>query len=173
MMESIRKCAAEHPDEKVGLWLWPFGFLAHMIPADSGGLAMDPVSLPRLGLPDWARRTPREVIFLLGWSRRFRPDHLHRYQGDMNRKKRDQVVRVFMAKDKATVMLMSLKCGGVGLNLTRANRTSLIFLFNLPHRWRDSQASFLWTSAGVPPSRIKHLIAFIDSASKEMCWSKG
>ncbi|TFK47603.1 P-loop containing nucleoside triphosphate hydrolase protein [Heliocybe sulcata] len=45
-----------------------------------------------------------------------------KYQGDMDRAKRDQAVRVFMAKDKAKVMLMSLKCGGVGLNLTRANR---------------------------------------------------
>lgn len=41
-----------------------------------------------------------------------------------DRAKRDQAVRVFMAKDKAQVMLMSLKCGGIGLNLTRANRTS-------------------------------------------------
>jgi hypothetical protein len=30
----------------------------------------------------------------------------------MNRVKRDQAVRVFMSKDKARVMLMSLKCGG-------------------------------------------------------------
>ena len=36
----------------------------------------------------------------------------YRYQGDMNRVKRDQAVRVFMSKDKARVMLMSLKCGG-------------------------------------------------------------
>ena len=28
-----------------------------------------------------------------------------------------------VAKGKATIMLMSMKCGGVGLNLTRANRT--------------------------------------------------
>jgi SNF2 family DNA or RNA helicase len=48
-----------------------------------------------------------------------------KYQGNMNRKKRDQAVRIFMAKDKAQVMLMSLKCGGVGLNLTRANRAFL------------------------------------------------
>lgn len=33
----------------------------------------------------------------------------------MNRQKRDQAVRVFMAQDKAQIMLMSLKCGGVGL----------------------------------------------------------
>ncbi|KAJ3821535.1 SNF2 family N-terminal domain-containing protein [Lentinula raphanica] len=44
-----------------------------------------------------------------------------KYQGDMNRSKREAAVRMFMAKDKARVMLMSLKCGGVGLNLTRAN----------------------------------------------------
>ncbi|KJA26761.1 hypothetical protein HYPSUDRAFT_35906 [Hypholoma sublateritium FD-334 SS-4] len=44
-----------------------------------------------------------------------------KYQGDMNRPKRDQAVQVFMSKEKARVMLMSLKCGGVGLNLTRAN----------------------------------------------------
>jgi SNF2 family DNA or RNA helicase len=59
----------------------------------------------------------------------------------MNREKRDQTIRVFMSKDNAQIMLMSLKCGGVGLsrfrpfllspiytgffvglNLTRANR---------------------------------------------------
>ncbi|KAJ3999884.1 SNF2 superfamily protein [Lentinula boryana] len=44
-----------------------------------------------------------------------------KYQGGMSRTKRDVAVRLFMAKDKARVMLMSLKCGGVGLNLTRAN----------------------------------------------------
>lgn len=44
-----------------------------------------------------------------------------KYQGDMSRTKRDQAVTIFMAKEKAHVMLMSLKCGGVGLNLTRAN----------------------------------------------------
>ncbi|KIJ63774.1 hypothetical protein HYDPIDRAFT_155277 [Hydnomerulius pinastri MD-312] len=45
-----------------------------------------------------------------------------KYQGSMNRPERDKAVRAFMTKEKATVMLMSLKCGGVGLNLTRANR---------------------------------------------------
>ncbi|KAJ7336392.1 SNF2 superfamily protein [Mycena albidolilacea] len=44
-----------------------------------------------------------------------------KYQGDMTTAKRQQAVAHFMSKDKATVMLMSLKCGGVGLNLTRAN----------------------------------------------------
>ncbi|KAF9240466.1 SNF2 family N-terminal domain-containing protein [Melanogaster broomeanus] len=45
-----------------------------------------------------------------------------KFQGSMNRVERDKAVRVFMVSDKAPVMLMSLKCGGVGLNLTRANR---------------------------------------------------
>ncbi|THH32586.1 hypothetical protein EUX98_g1602 [Antrodiella citrinella] len=45
-----------------------------------------------------------------------------KYQGNMSRAQRDTAVRVFMSKDKAKIMLMSLKCGGVGLNLTRANR---------------------------------------------------
>ena len=35
-----------------------------------------------------------------------------KYQGDMSRNARDAAVRAFMAKDKAKVMLMSLKCGG-------------------------------------------------------------
>ncbi|KAF7302742.1 SNF2 superfamily protein [Mycena chlorophos] len=44
-----------------------------------------------------------------------------KYQGDMTTSQREKAVSVFMSKEKATVMLMSLKCGGVGLNLTRAN----------------------------------------------------
>ena len=40
----------------------------------------------------------------------------------MSRDERGRAVRAFMAKDNAAVMLMSLKCGGVGMNLTRANR---------------------------------------------------
>ncbi|KAJ7039861.1 SNF2 superfamily protein [Mycena alexandri] len=44
-----------------------------------------------------------------------------KYQGDMSSTKREAAIQVFMSKDKARVMLMSAKCGGVGLNLTRAN----------------------------------------------------
>ncbi|KAJ7148304.1 SNF2 family N-terminal domain-containing protein [Mycena filopes] len=47
-------------------------------------------------------------------------DHV-KYQGDMNTTKRETAIQVFMSKDKARLMLMSAKCGGVGLNLTRAN----------------------------------------------------
>jgi SNF2 family DNA or RNA helicase len=35
---------------------------------------------------------------------------------------REKSIRVFMHKEDVHIMLMSLKCGGVGLNLTRANR---------------------------------------------------
>ncbi len=45
-----------------------------------------------------------------------------RYQGNMSIGKRSLAVSAFKSKDKATIMLMSQKCGGVGLNLTRANR---------------------------------------------------
>ncbi|KAK0204021.1 SNF2 family N-terminal domain-containing protein [Desarmillaria ectypa] len=45
-----------------------------------------------------------------------------KYQGIMSRLQRDMSVRAFMStRESAKVMLMSLKCGGVGLNLTRAN----------------------------------------------------
>ncbi|KAK0211484.1 SNF2 family N-terminal domain-containing protein [Armillaria fumosa] len=45
-----------------------------------------------------------------------------KYQGDMSRPARDLSIRAFMStRESAKVMLMSLKCGGVGLNLTRAN----------------------------------------------------
>ncbi|KAJ2936849.1 hypothetical protein H1R20_g266, partial [Candolleomyces eurysporus] len=62
-----------------------------------------------------------------------------KYQGDMNREKRDQAVRVFMSKDKAKVMLMSLKCGGVGLNLTRANN-----VVSLDLAWSRAVESQAW-----------------------------
>lgn len=38
-----------------------------------------------------------------------------RFQGDMSRDERDRAVRKFKNKDDVRVMLMSLKCGGVGL----------------------------------------------------------
>ncbi len=44
-----------------------------------------------------------------------------KFQGDMTVSKREASVRCFMSRDKERVMLLSLKCGGVGLNLTRAN----------------------------------------------------
>ncbi|KAK4694961.1 hypothetical protein P7C70_g8647, partial [Phenoliferia sp. Uapishka_3] len=44
-----------------------------------------------------------------------------RYQGDMNATEREESVRILARSKKCNVMLMSLKCGGVGLNLVRAN----------------------------------------------------
>ncbi|KAF9003233.1 SNF2 family N-terminal domain-containing protein [Cyathus striatus] len=43
------------------------------------------------------------------------------YRGDMDRSQRSQAVKDFTCNAEIRVMLMSLKCGGVGLNLTRAN----------------------------------------------------
>ncbi|KAF7976186.1 hypothetical protein HWV62_7352 [Athelia sp. TMB] len=83
-------------------------------------------------LMTWAKEHPEEKTLIISqWTQCLQlvSDYLTenkflhvKYQGDMSRPKRDAAVRVFMAKDKAQIMLMSLKCGGVGLNLTRANR---------------------------------------------------
>ncbi|GAA5916809.1 hypothetical protein JCM8208_004781 [Rhodotorula glutinis] len=45
-----------------------------------------------------------------------------RYQGDMTISDRDETLRTFRKSKKRKVLLLSLKCGGVGLTLTRANR---------------------------------------------------
>ncbi|GAA5992067.1 hypothetical protein JCM10908_000725 [Rhodotorula pacifica] len=45
-----------------------------------------------------------------------------RYQGDMNIGEREEAIRKLKKSNKTRVMLLSLKCGGVGLTLTRANR---------------------------------------------------
>ncbi|TDL24597.1 hypothetical protein BD410DRAFT_786110 [Rickenella mellea] len=83
-------------------------------------------------LMQWAKDHPDEKTLVISqWTQCLTlvSDYLNsknfyhvKYQGDMNREKRDSAVRAFMTTDKVTVMLMSLKCGGVGLNLTRANR---------------------------------------------------
>ncbi|TFY57616.1 hypothetical protein EVG20_g8474 [Dentipellis fragilis] len=83
-------------------------------------------------LQQWAKTHPDEKTLVISqWTQCLQlvSDYLiengiaHvKYQGDMDRRKRDAAVRVFMSKESAPVMLMSLKCGGVGLNLTRANR---------------------------------------------------
>ncbi|GAA6004431.1 hypothetical protein JCM10207_000724 [Rhodosporidiobolus poonsookiae] len=45
-----------------------------------------------------------------------------RYQGDMNRDERERAIRTLKKSNKCKIMLLSLKAGGVGLTLTRANR---------------------------------------------------
>ncbi|CDZ97814.1 snf2 family amino-terminal protein [Phaffia rhodozyma] len=44
------------------------------------------------------------------------------YHGGMNIKDRDATVKQFQLDEDAKILIVSLKCGGVGLNLTRANR---------------------------------------------------
>ncbi|KAL5521625.1 hypothetical protein ACEPAF_2373 [Sanghuangporus sanghuang] len=83
-------------------------------------------------LETWAREHPDEKTMIISqWTQALdlvsnyltRKGIKHvKFQGDMSRERRDKAVRIFMKKNDATVMLMSLKCGGVGLNLTRANR---------------------------------------------------
>ncbi|KIK40408.1 hypothetical protein CY34DRAFT_807271 [Suillus luteus UH-Slu-Lm8-n1] len=83
-------------------------------------------------LEKWAKQSPGDkTIIISQWTECLKlvSDFLAekkiphvKYQGSMSRNQRDQAVRVFMVGNTAQVMLMSLKCGGVGLNLTRANR---------------------------------------------------
>lgn len=40
----------------------------------------------------------------------------------MNRVQREQTIKAFNVKQNPRILLISLKCGGVGLNLVRANR---------------------------------------------------
>lgn len=83
-------------------------------------------------LEKWAKQSPGDkTIIISQWTECLKlvsdflaeKKVLHvKYQGSMSRSQRDQAVRAFMMGNTAQVMLMSLKCGGVGLNLTRANR---------------------------------------------------
>ncbi|KAJ3088690.1 hypothetical protein HK102_008181 [Quaeritorhiza haematococci] len=49
-----------------------------------------------------------------------------RYDGKMSARARADAVDHFSNDDRVTVMLVSLKCGGVGLNLTKANRVIMM-----------------------------------------------
>lgn len=92
---------------------------------DPNYIAVDSMPPAGIRLSDRERNPTCQVSFLLtAASVLYLCDVHSRYQGDMNRQKRDQAVRVFMAKDKAQIMLMSLKCGGVGLS-----RFPLLFAF--------------------------------------------
>ncbi|KAH8116128.1 SNF2 family N-terminal domain-containing protein [Phellopilus nigrolimitatus] len=74
-------------------------------------------------LQKWLKEHPDEKCLKLVSDYLYSKDFKHvMFQGNMSREKRDSAVRAFMKNNGARVMLMSLKCGGVGLNLTRANR---------------------------------------------------
>ncbi|KAJ7607546.1 SNF2 family N-terminal domain-containing protein [Roridomyces roridus] len=76
------------------------------------------------------------------------------YQGSMTRKERDYAEREF-SKDKGTapVLLLSLQCGGAGLNLTRANHVICLDLgwshavenqaFDRVHRYGQTRPVFI------------------------------
>ncbi|TFY75227.1 hypothetical protein EWM64_g8785 [Hericium alpestre] len=72
-----------------------------------------------------------------------------KYQGNMDRNNRDKAVRVFMSKESAPVMLMSLKCGGVGLNLVRANR-----VISLDLAWSEAIESQALVIANTVEDRV-------------------
>lgn len=49
-----------------------------------------------------------------------------RLDGDMNRKQRDDVIERFQNDGDVTVFLVSLRCGGIGLNLTAASQVVIL-----------------------------------------------
>ncbi|KAI0035171.1 SNF2 family N-terminal domain-containing protein [Vararia minispora EC-137] len=65
--------------------------------------------------------------------------HIH-YRGSMSMRKRDVAVRLFQSKEKPRLMLMSTKCGGVGLNLTRGNRMICMDL-----AWSEAVENQAWS----------------------------
>jgi DNA repair protein RAD5 len=48
------------------------------------------------------------------------------FQGNMNNKRRDEVLKQFSEKTGPRVLIVSIKCGGVGLNLVSANHVFLM-----------------------------------------------
>ncbi|EGC28734.1 hypothetical protein DICPUDRAFT_100046 [Dictyostelium purpureum] len=65
-----------------------------------------------------------ENIFIEnGWKKNI---HYSRFDGTLTSVQRDRVLQAFNQDDGPRVMLMGLRCGGVGLNLTRANRVYLM-----------------------------------------------
>lgn len=56
-----------------------------------------------------------------------------RYDGKMSRKARDNTVEDFKNNRSNRVLIISLKCGGVGLNLVNANRC-----INLDLAWNNA-----------------------------------
>lgn len=110
MMELLTDWAEKHPDDKVSLVsLQDFLFKTDLLKTPSYSKT--------IVISQWTSCLTLVSDYLTERS----VPHV-KYQGDMSRTQRDLAVRHFMAKKKSKVMLLSLKCGGVGLNLTRANR---------------------------------------------------
>lgn len=112
MMELLADWAEKQPDEKVSLC--PGSSACSIITVFVFANSLSPQTIV---ISQWT-----QCLSLVSDYLTERGVQHVKYQGDMNRNKRDLAVRHFMAKKKSQVMLLSLKCGGVGLNLTRANR---------------------------------------------------
>lgn len=99
MMERLQAWATENPDEKVihlrivlAMCCLPFSSPQTMI------------------VSQWTQCLQLVSEYLTS------KDICHvRFQGDMSRDERERAVRKFKNKNEVKVLLMSLKCGGVGL----------------------------------------------------------
>ncbi len=69
---------------------------------------------------------------LLGTLKAYKPEML---SGQTSSKKRDEIINCFMDDEEPRILLVSLKAGGVGLNLQRANR-----VFHFDHWWNPAVA---------------------------------
>jgi hypothetical protein len=93
----------------------------------------------------------------------------------MSRDERDKTISLFMTDDRATVLLMSLRCGGVGLNLTRANR-----VINIDLGWSEAVEAqgerimrFRRRRVGLTSSRPQRSTACTGSDRRGTCLSSG
>ena len=99
MMDRLQTWAKENPDEKVILCL---------IVLATCCLAFS--TLQTMIVSQWTQCLQLVSEYLTS------KDICHvRFQGSMSRDERDRAVRKFKNKNEVKVMLMSLKCGGVGL----------------------------------------------------------
>ncbi|KDQ15470.1 hypothetical protein BOTBODRAFT_31794 [Botryobasidium botryosum FD-172 SS1] len=83
-------------------------------------------------LKEWKMEAPDDKVILYSqWTSMIDlvekcldlEDYRHiRYDGRMGRPARDEAIRNFKRKDGPPILIVSLKCGGVGLNLVEANR---------------------------------------------------
>jgi hypothetical protein len=86
-----------------------------------------------------------------------------RYQGKgMTLGERLQAVRTFQQHDKAMILLMSLKAGGVGLNLTRGNRKHSFRLYLSFETLTRLQVSSTWVRSKWPLRQRGHVLTFYE-----------
>jgi hypothetical protein len=121
MMELLEATRKDHPEEKTmvvsQVSYTPIARDARLLTL----MTVNDVPGSHQQLPQETRLAPRQVRQATGGVRRA-TDTVFRYQGDMTLADRLKAVHMSQNDEKEMILLMSLKAGGVGLNLTRGNR---------------------------------------------------